>query len=100
MPNYADYMYWIMTLKKRLRPIKKNSGLRHVSRKMCVKIVALEKLTKGFDAELTRYLYNSGMPRCYLDFEWIRLERHGYAWPVPNPLKMMITVYILEICQC
>ena len=47
-----------MTLKKGLRPAKKSSELRHVSRKICVKIVALELLAQK---DLTRMLRNGDM---------------------------------------
>ena len=49
-----------MTLKKRLRPAKKSSELRHVSRKTYVKIFAVELLAQK---DLTQIWRNTGMTR-------------------------------------
>ena len=90
-----------MTLKKRLRPIKKSSELRHVNRKICVKIVALELLTKkGFDADLMQYWHDMRMPSCCFDFEWIWPEGYKYAKPVPKLPNVVIAVCILVSYQC
>ena len=45
-----------MTLKKRLRPIKKNSELCHVSRKTCEKDCCTGNVKEGFDAEFDAML--------------------------------------------